>query len=133
MRRSRALFDQGDVEGVVRYHTSLVLSEPATRELQELFVRNRLKLPRETMLSFFDPDPTIDVTPILGEIAVPVLVTHGSADRLVSFAAAEFVAARLPNARIYGFEGKGHMPLFTATEEFCEVVTQLRALRNDPA
>ena len=61
------------------------LCSPSRRpeHLRELFVRTRLKLPRETMLSFFDPDPTVEVTPILGEIAVPVLVTHGSEDRLI--------------------------------------------------
>ena len=99
-----------------------MFSEPATRELQEQFVRKRLELPHETMLSFFDPDPTIDVTPILGEVSVPVLVTHGSADWLINFEAAEFMAARLPHARLYASEGKGHMPLFTATDEFCEVL-----------
>ncbi|HET6522732.1 MAG TPA: alpha/beta hydrolase, partial [Geminicoccaceae bacterium] len=108
--------------GITRFHTSLVFSEPATRELRELFVRARLGLPQETMLSFFDPDPTVDVTPILGEIAVPVLVTHGSADRMIVFRAAEFIMARLPHARLYVFEGKGHLPLFTATDEFCEVL-----------
>ena len=113
---------KGDLEGIVRFHTSLVFSEPATRELQELFVRTRLELPSETMLSFFDPDPTVEVTPILGEIAVPVLVTHGSVDRLILLEAAEFIRARLPDARLYVFEGKGHLPLFTATDEFCEVL-----------
>jgi pimeloyl-ACP methyl ester carboxylesterase len=116
------LVGRGDLEAIVRFHTSLVFSEPATRELQELFVRTRLELPDETMQSFFDPDPTVEVTPILGEIAIPVLVTHGSADRMIEFMAAEFIAARLPDARIYAFQGKGHMPLFTATDEFCEVL-----------
>ena len=36
--------------------------------------------------------------------------------------AAEQIAAGLPNARLYAFEGKGHLPIFTATEEFCEVL-----------
>ena len=74
------------------------------------------------MLSFFDPDSTVEVTPVLEEIAVPVLVTHGSADRLILFEAAQLMMARLPDARLYVFEGKGHLPLFTATDEFCEVL-----------
>jgi pimeloyl-ACP methyl ester carboxylesterase len=122
LTRHRELSEQGDVVGIIRLHTSSVLSEPATRELQELFVRNRLGLPRETLLSFFDPDPTVDVAPILGEIVLPVLVTHGGADQLISVEAAAFIAARLPNAMMHVFEGKGHMPLFTATDEFCKVV-----------
>jgi class 3 adenylate cyclase/pimeloyl-ACP methyl ester carboxylesterase len=124
LQQHRILVGSGDLEGIVRFHTSLVFSEPATRELQELFMRTRLELPYETMLSFFDPDPTVEVTPILGEIAVPVLVTHGSADRMIVFRAAEFIVARLPDARLYAIEDKGHMPLFTATDEFCEVLSR---------
>jgi pimeloyl-ACP methyl ester carboxylesterase len=122
LREHRRLVDKGDLEAIVRFHTSLVFSEPATRELRELFVRTRLELPSETMLSFFDPDPTVEVTPILGEIALPVLVTHGSVDRLILLEAAEVIRAWVPDARLYVFEGKGHLPLFTATDEFCEVL-----------
>jgi pimeloyl-ACP methyl ester carboxylesterase len=60
--------------------------------------------------------------PLLPAIAAPTLVTHGRDDRLVSFAAAELTASLLPNARLHGFKGKGHLPLFTATQEFCEVL-----------
>jgi class 3 adenylate cyclase/pimeloyl-ACP methyl ester carboxylesterase len=118
----RRLSAKGDLEAIIRFHTATVLSEPATRELRELFVRKRLEMPHETLLSFFDPDPTIDVTPILGEIAVPVLLIHGGADRLIDPRAAQFIAAQLPDARVYVFEGKGHMPLFMATDEFCQVL-----------
>ncbi len=122
VRRRRELIEKGDFEGAVRLHTSLVFSEPETRELKEMFIQNRLKLSPETILSFFDPNPTVDVTPILADITVPTLVTHGREDQLVQFAAAEFLVARLPNARLYAFEGKGHLPLFTGTDEFCAVL-----------
>ncbi len=36
--------------------------------------------------------------------------------------AAELMTSSLPDARLHGFEGKGHLPLFTATHEFCEVL-----------
>lgn len=122
LRQIRNLLDKGDIERIVRFHTSLVFSEPATRELRELFVRTRLQLPNETLLSFFDPDSSVEVTPVLGDIAVPVLVTHGGADRLILFEAVEFMMAWLPRARLHGFEGNGHLPLFTVPEEFCEVL-----------
>ena len=92
------------------------------RELREQTIRSRLLLPRETILSFFDPDPGKDVMPLLADIRLPVLVTHGREDHLVAFAAAEQIAAGLPNAQLYAFEGKGHLPIFTATDEFCEVL-----------
>jgi class 3 adenylate cyclase/pimeloyl-ACP methyl ester carboxylesterase len=111
-----------DIERLIRSHTELVYSEPEMRELREQTIRNRLRLPRETILSFFDPDPTVDVMPFLAEIAVPTLVTQGGEDRLHVLAAAERFAAQLPNARLHVFKGKGHLPIFTATDEFCNVL-----------
>ena len=107
---------------MLRLHVREVFSEPEMREMLETIVRTRLRLPRETLLSFFLDDQEDDVTPLLPAIATPTLVTHGRDDRLVSFAAAELMASSLPNARLHGFEGKGHLPLFTATQEFCEVL-----------
>jgi pimeloyl-ACP methyl ester carboxylesterase len=40
----------------------------------------------------------------------------------VPFAAAEYLAAHIPSAQLYPFVGYGHVPLFTATQEFCEVL-----------
>jgi pimeloyl-ACP methyl ester carboxylesterase len=131
LARHGELVEKGDLEEIVKVHTAFVFSEPATRELSELFIKKRLELPHETLFSFFDADPTIDVVPLLADIRIPVLVTHGKADRLIRFSAAEFIAERLPHGSIHAFEGKGHMPLFTATDEFCEVLR--RFVRGVPA
>src|SRR5919106_168034 len=122
VRARKDLLEQGDAEAFLRLHISLVLSEPETRELRELYLRKKLELPRETILGFFAPDPTADVIPLLSDIVVPVLVTHGTADRLIQFAAAELIASRVPGAQLYAFEGRGHLPLFAATDEFGEVL-----------
>ena len=102
--------------------------EHEVEELRRIFIERCQGLPRETVLSFSDPDPAMDVVPILGSIAVPTLVAHGRNDRLNDFAAAEYIAARVPRSRLYAFEGKGHNPTFSATEEFCEVLC--RFVRN---
>jgi pimeloyl-ACP methyl ester carboxylesterase len=120
--KHREGLEKQDIAHLVRSHTELVFSEPEMRELREQTIRSRLLLPRETILSFFDPDPGKDVMPLLAKIRMPVLVTHGREDRLLAFAAAEQIAARLPDPRLYAFEGKGHLPIFTATDEFCEVL-----------
>ena len=111
-----------DVAEIIRVHTEFVFSEPEMAELRERTIRSRLSLPRETLLSFFDPDPTKDVMPLLSAITAPVLVAHGREDRLITFAAAEQIAARLPHAQLCAFERKGHLPIFTATTEFCNAV-----------
>ena len=81
-----------------------------------------LGMPRETILSFYDPDPEMDIRPLLSAIGVPTLVVHGTEDRQVPFAAAEYLAAHIPGAQLYPFKGYGHVPLFTATQEFCDVL-----------
>ena len=117
-----------EVEPMLRLHVRRIFSEPEMHEMLETIVGSRLKLPRETLLSFFLDDAEGDVTAILPTIQTPTLVMHGRDDRLVSFAAAELMTSLLPNAKLHGFEGKGHLPIFTATSEFCEV---LRAFVRD--
>jgi pimeloyl-ACP methyl ester carboxylesterase len=111
-----------EVEPMLQLHVRHVFSEPEMREMLDAIVRTRLTLPRETLLSFFLDDLEDDVTPLLPTIATPTLVTHGVDDRLVSFGAAELAASLLPNCTLHGFEGKGHLPIFTATDEFCAVL-----------
>src|ERR1700680_904266 len=43
-------------------------------------------------------------------------------NRLVTCAASEFIASRIPGAQLYLFDGKGHNPMFSATDEFCDVL-----------
>jgi pimeloyl-ACP methyl ester carboxylesterase len=119
-----------ELADVVRLHTELVYSEPEMRELREQTIRTRLLLPRETILSFFDPDPSKDIMPLLASIRLPVLVAHGRKDLLVAFIAAEEIAAGLQNAQLYAFEGKGHLPIFTATAEFCDVLRRFVRTRT---
>lgn len=47
---------------------------------------------------------------------------HGTADRRIIFADAQYLAAHIPGAQLYAFEGKGHMIPYTAISEFCEVL-----------
>jgi pimeloyl-ACP methyl ester carboxylesterase len=64
----------------------------------------------------------MDIVPLLESIAVPTLVAHGGDDQMVSCASSEFIASRIPGAHLYIFEGKGHSPMFSAPDEFCEVL-----------
>lgn len=112
----------GDVEPILRLHVSQVFSEPEMHEMLDAVVRSRLKLPKETLLSFFLDATDGDVTGILPGVHAPTLVTHGGEDRLVSLGAAELTASLVPDATLHVFEGKGHLPLFTATTDFCNVL-----------
>jgi len=51
----------------------------------------------------------LDLRPRLGEIAVPTLIIHGSAD-VIPLEEAEFMAARIPTSKLVVMEGSGHLP-----------------------
>jgi class 3 adenylate cyclase/pimeloyl-ACP methyl ester carboxylesterase len=111
-----------DFEGLMRYHIARVFSEPDVTDLAASRLKRWLGMPRETVLSFYDRDPDMDIRPLLPAIRLPTLIVHGTADRQVPFAAAEYLAAHIPGAQLYPFEGYGHVPLFTATQEFCDML-----------
>lgn len=99
-----------------------IITEPGTGDVAEQFVRNVLRLPRETTLSFFSPDPSANIAPLLEGLKTPTLVTQGTDDYRVSMEAARYLADHIPGAQLYLFEGRGHLPIFTATGEFCDVL-----------
>ncbi|OGK78637.1 MAG: hypothetical protein A2X52_09910 [Candidatus Rokubacteria bacterium GWC2_70_16] len=117
-------FARGDVEGPMRLFWPTVHSEPGTEDLVEQAVQHCLRLPVATVLNFFDDDPERDIVPLLGRVRVPTLVIHGTDDRRVPFEDGRYLAEHIPGARLHPFEGRGHLPLFTVTREFCEVLRQ---------
>jgi pimeloyl-ACP methyl ester carboxylesterase len=122
LEKIRAELKQGDLKSTWRAQVAQIFTEPGTRHLAEQFLENNLNLPSETVLNFYEPDPEIDVRPLLSNVAVPTLVMHGTEDQLLPFAGAEYLAEHIRGAELYAFDGKGHLPLFTATAEFCTVL-----------
>jgi DNA-binding SARP family transcriptional activator/pimeloyl-ACP methyl ester carboxylesterase len=120
--RFRAALRAGDLEWAMQHFVATIVTDPDTGELAEQFTRNVLRLPRESILSNWAPDPDIDIAPILDQVKTPALILHGTEDRRVSVAAARHLARHLPDARLHLFEGRGHLPIFTATAEFCDVL-----------
>jgi pimeloyl-ACP methyl ester carboxylesterase len=117
LNTTAAFLASGDFEGLMRYHIGRVFSEPDVADLAASRLERWLQMPRQTVLSFYDRDPDMDIRSLLAAIRVPTLIVHGTEDRQVPFAAAEYLAAH-----IYPFKGYGHVPLFTATQEFCDVL-----------
>jgi pimeloyl-ACP methyl ester carboxylesterase len=105
-RRADALARE-DVEGLMRLQAEFVYSEENAAELRRIAIARCHHLPRETILSFYDPDPDMNIVPILSSISVPTLVAHGRADRLINFAAAEYAAARIPGAQLTPSRARG--------------------------
>ena len=62
--------------------------------------------------------------PLLAKLQVPTLVMHGTEDKITPLDLGRQLAASIPGAQFYPFEGRCHMCTMTATEEFCDVLRQ---------
>ena len=118
----KALLRQGQKEQALRIIASMGLPEPGTERLVEEFVQARLSVSTDALLDFYAPDPEVDIVALLPQIQVPTLVMHGTADRRIPIEAGHYLAEQIPGALFYPLQGKGHVPAFTATSEFCEVL-----------
>ncbi|MDP6516589.1 MAG: alpha/beta fold hydrolase, partial [Alphaproteobacteria bacterium] len=118
----RKMNPDDDLYRVVALHAALIFTEPDTRYLRDLFIEGCRRLPWETVRSFYDVDPELDIVEILDRNSVPTLVTHGTKDKLIPFSAATFLAENIPDAQLHAFEGQGHLPIFTATDQFCDIL-----------
>jgi pimeloyl-ACP methyl ester carboxylesterase len=111
-----------NLEQALTIFSRIVYSEPGTHELAEQFVQRSMRLPRETVLSFFARHPEANIVPLLPKITIPTVVMQGTADILFPFEGGRFIWEQIPNALFYAFKERGHLFAFTAPEDFCEVL-----------
>jgi class 3 adenylate cyclase/pimeloyl-ACP methyl ester carboxylesterase len=120
----RRFLQQNQFERALRSLASSIISEPGTEDLVEQRVQAYLRLPTETVLSFYDPQPQADsaLIPLLNQLRLPVLVMHGTGDQRVPFEDARLLAQRVAGAQLYPFDGRCHFFTATATAEFCDLL-----------
>ncbi|MGH2807707.1 MAG: alpha/beta fold hydrolase [Actinomycetota bacterium] len=84
--------------------------------------------PTDVLFDLFKCYRHFDVTDVLGDIAVPVLVIAGTHDRLTVSGASQDLAEHLPKAELKLIEGCGHM---TMLERHGEFNTMVRGFLDD--
>ncbi len=95
--------------------------------------RALLKPLRAEMFAHGEPQPAAlaaglailehtDLRAQLASIQIPALVVHGSHDRLAPPAAGEYLAAQLPQARLWQVESAGHAPFLSRPAQFADAV-----------
>jgi len=108
---------------VAKLRASNSVPEPEAVDLRNLMETSGLNANRESLRRFYDPNPEMDITNLAANLPMPVLVMHGTADVQAPFEGSEFLAEQIPNGQLYAFEGKGHIPVRTATKEFCTALS----------
>jgi len=97
----RAAVRAGDLERALPLFVSTVVTDQDTGELADQFTRNLRRLPCESLLNTWAPDPDIDITPVIGQVKTPTLVLHGTQDRRVPLATAHYLHEHLPDPCLY--------------------------------
>lgn len=119
------LFNQGDdkARAVVRALTPLLVDRDSAAGLP----------PAPVLAKGLDWLRDADLRAAVPGIATPALVVHGDSDPLMPFAAGEWLAAQLPDARLERFPGSAHAPFLADPEHFVRALTDFCAERSRTA
>jgi pimeloyl-ACP methyl ester carboxylesterase len=116
--------DGHDIEALAAQVVHQTISEPETEDLAQALRYQLAMLGPDTWLNFIDPGPDVEIGAILDQVRVPTLAMYGTEDLTIPAEQSRYVANRIAGASVYEFRGKGHLPVFTATSEFCEALRQ---------
>lgn len=72
-----------------------------------------------------------DLRDVLPDISIPVLLSHGGADRICLPEAAIYMHDKLPHSRLEIFPGTGHAPFLTRPSEFNALLTDFARATYD--
>lgn len=106
LRRFVALMNQGDIHARSLTRAMSALTCAASDHLLD-----GLRTLRDT-----------DLRPLVPLIRQRVLLVHGERDPLMPLAAAEWLAAHLPDARLEVFAGCAHAPFLSQPDRFADLV-----------
>jgi non-heme chloroperoxidase len=134
-----SFFGEGLKVQPLMFSEDLATNIAATRTfLHSCFERQPSQDEFETMLAFNMMVPpkvranmggrTLSMDETLKALNLPVLVTHGVADKLILVAMAKHTAATIPGAKLSLYDGVGHAPFWEDTARFnAELAAFVRA------
>lgn len=76
----------------------------------------------ESAAQLLEASAQIDLSTGFDRLTLPVLIIHGSEDRIVPVAAAEELCRRLPKAELKVIAGAGHVPTMTRPREVADAI-----------
>ncbi|HEY7241133.1 MAG TPA: alpha/beta fold hydrolase [Burkholderiales bacterium] len=126
---------RGLAERVAKEGMSGALEVAIRRMFPERFIAANPSVIEERKQALMKADPTcfrnaclalakLDLSPVLGEIACPVLVMAGSEDATTPPVLARELAAKIPNAKFRELEGCGHCPQIEKPALFVQAVEE---------
>ncbi|PWC26363.1 alpha/beta hydrolase [Pseudoroseomonas aestuarii] len=121
---------EGFIEGTIRFLRACFATQPDPADFQTMLAFNMLA--PHYVRAGLSGRPA-DYAAVLRALRLPVLVTHGEKDRILTPAIARFTAAAVPGARLSLYPDSGHAPFWEEPErynrELAEFVQQAQAAR----
>lgn len=103
--------------------------QPSAEEL-ETFVAFNMVVPAAVRAAVVARTP--NPGDMLERLALPVLVTHGTHDRVILPSFGEFTASAVPNARLSLYDGVGHSPFWEDAPRFNHELAEFVRSANQP-
>jgi pimeloyl-ACP methyl ester carboxylesterase len=108
-----------------------IIAEDLNKEDKEKFLAITTKIPKLAVVRRMDLIRDFDVRDELNKILTPTLFIAGRQDRLQnSVVEAEFMASKMPNAKIKIIENAGHVPLPSHKCSLLEILTEMEFFTN---
>jgi pimeloyl-ACP methyl ester carboxylesterase len=112
---------QTEQRKLVQGFVNLMLHQPE-KSVVDWMVSDIMKVPPAIAVSILVTQTFRDYREFFSSIKVPTMVIFGGDDKLTSPRAGEFIAARIPQARLQIFEQSSHCPFYEEPERFNRVV-----------
>ena len=112
---------QTEQRALVRNFVDLMLHKPAESEV-DWMVGEITKVPPAIAVSILVTQTFRDYREFFSKIHVPTMVVFGGDDKLTSPKAGEFIASRIPDAKLQIFEQSSHCPFYEEPELFNRVL-----------
>jgi non-heme chloroperoxidase len=104
---------------------SLLFHAPQAPAVRDEVLGYNLQVPHPVRLGV--GQRVVDGGDVLGGLKLPVLVTHGQADRLVLPESGRLIASRVPHAELSLYPEVGHSPFWEDAPRFNEELSRFRA------
>jgi pimeloyl-ACP methyl ester carboxylesterase len=123
----------GDRERAIRtsWEVNVSPSYAAGQDSYETFaeVARQLPVAVEVIMAQAQAVAGHDTSTRLGDVGVPTLVIHGTADRMLPHANGVAIASRIPGARLELLDGVGHLFCWEEPARSAELVRELAGVR----
>ncbi len=91
-----------------RHFTSRVAPDATPDMAREFDELQRIAVPKENLLHFYEFDAHLDITEAAQQVKCPVLLMHSRGDRMVPFSDGEHLASLLQNCTFVPLSGDNH-------------------------